>query len=140
MSNHEPFAPSQPTSAVRNTVGRGKEPTPQDRDGPAFDAALQEYCDKNYYQLLPIVAEKFNQEKEKNEKLKEKEAYSKGWAAEDEVCLHALTAVTNTPTRNTQRRSQKVRTAEVGIGNQNQGRKDQAGRRTTCPSHGYVKK
>ncbi|GKE67521.1 hypothetical protein Tco_1521682, partial [Tanacetum coccineum] len=32
MSNHEQLAPSQPTSAVRNTIGRGKEPTPQDRD------------------------------------------------------------------------------------------------------------
>nr|GEV56805.1 retrotransposon protein, putative, Ty3-gypsy subclass [Tanacetum cinerariifolium] len=31
MSNHEQPAPSQPTSAVRNTVGRGKEPTSQDR-------------------------------------------------------------------------------------------------------------
>nr|GEW35336.1 hypothetical protein [Tanacetum cinerariifolium] len=31
MSNHEQTAPSQPTSAVRNTVGRGKEPVTQDR-------------------------------------------------------------------------------------------------------------
>ncbi|GJX37239.1 hypothetical protein Tco_0250542 [Tanacetum coccineum] len=65
---------SQLTSAVRNTVGRGKEPTPQDRGGPASDAALQEYCDKNYNQLLPIIAEKFNKEKERNEKLKEVKA------------------------------------------------------------------
>ncbi|GJZ96700.1 hypothetical protein Tco_0669034 [Tanacetum coccineum] len=50
MSNHEQFAPSQPTSAVRNTIGRGKEPTPQDR------------------------AEQFNKEKEKNKKLKEVKA------------------------------------------------------------------
>ncbi|GJU74212.1 reverse transcriptase domain-containing protein [Tanacetum coccineum] len=71
MSNHERTTPSQPTSAVRNTVGRGKEPATQDRGGPASDAALREYCDKNYNQLLPIMAEKFNQEKEKSEKLKE---------------------------------------------------------------------
>ncbi|GJV05048.1 hypothetical protein Tco_1338617 [Tanacetum coccineum] len=71
MSNHEQSAPSQPTSAVQNTVGRGKEPTPQDRGGPASDAALREYCDKNYNQLLPIIEKKFNKEKEKNEKLKE---------------------------------------------------------------------
>nr|GEX32964.1 protein transport protein SEC24-like At3g07100 [Tanacetum cinerariifolium] len=32
--------------------------------------ALREYCDKNYNQLLPIMAEKFNKENEKNEKLK----------------------------------------------------------------------
>ncbi|GJT76633.1 hypothetical protein Tco_1043358 [Tanacetum coccineum] len=71
MSNHEQTTPSQPTSAVRNTVGRGKEPATHDRGGPASDAALREYCDKNYNQLLPIMAEKFNREKEKGEKLKE---------------------------------------------------------------------
>ncbi|GKB48512.1 hypothetical protein Tco_0899265 [Tanacetum coccineum] len=74
MSNHEQSASSQPTSAVWNTVGRGKEPTPQDRGGPASDAALWEYCDKNYNQLLPIIAEKFNKEKERNEKMKEVKA------------------------------------------------------------------
>ncbi|GJU59598.1 reverse transcriptase domain-containing protein [Tanacetum coccineum] len=58
-------------SAVRNTVGRGKEPATQDRGGPASDAALREYCDKNYNQLMPITAEKFDREKEKSEKLKE---------------------------------------------------------------------
>ncbi|GKC15339.1 hypothetical protein Tco_1012121, partial [Tanacetum coccineum] len=71
MSNHERTTPSQPTSAVRNTVGRGKEPDTQDRGGPASNTALQEYCDKNYNQLLPIMAEKFDREKEKSKKLKE---------------------------------------------------------------------
>ncbi|GJZ66740.1 hypothetical protein Tco_0623436 [Tanacetum coccineum] len=74
MSNPEQTAPSQPTSAVRNTVGRGKGPTLQGRDGPASDTALREYCDKNYNQLLPIIAEKFNKEKERNKKLKEVKA------------------------------------------------------------------
>nr|GEV96896.1 hypothetical protein [Tanacetum cinerariifolium] len=74
MSNPEQTAPSQPTSAVRNTTGRGKEPVTQDQGGPASDAALREYCDKNYNKLLPIMAEKFNQEKEKKEKLKELKA------------------------------------------------------------------
>ncbi|GJX60301.1 hypothetical protein Tco_0291691 [Tanacetum coccineum] len=74
ISNHEQSAPSQPTSAVRNTVGRRKEPTPQDRGGPASDAFLLEFCDKNYNQLLQIIAEKFNKEKERNEKLKEVKA------------------------------------------------------------------
>ncbi|GKF11647.1 hypothetical protein Tco_0049573 [Tanacetum coccineum] len=46
----------------------------QAQDGPASDAALREYCDKNYNQLLPIIAEKFNKEKERNEKLKEVKA------------------------------------------------------------------
>ncbi|GKC21188.1 hypothetical protein Tco_1023338 [Tanacetum coccineum] len=71
MSNHEHSAPIQPASDVRNTVGKGREPTPQDRGGLVSDAALREYCDKNYNQLLPIIAEKFNKEKERNEKLKE---------------------------------------------------------------------
>ncbi|GKC28663.1 reverse transcriptase domain-containing protein [Tanacetum coccineum] len=71
MSNHQRTTPSQPTSAVQNTVGRGTEPATQDRGGSASDAVLQEYCDKNYNQLLPIMAEKFNREKEKSEKLKE---------------------------------------------------------------------
>nr|GEV93901.1 hypothetical protein [Tanacetum cinerariifolium] len=74
MSNHEQSAPSQPTSAVRNTVGRGKEPTPQDRGRPASDATLREYYDKNYNQFLSIIAEKFNMEKERNGKLKEVKA------------------------------------------------------------------
>ncbi|GKE52981.1 hypothetical protein Tco_1488137 [Tanacetum coccineum] len=59
---------------MRNTTGRGKEPTSQERDKPASDAALREYCDKNYNQLLPIIDEKFNKEKEMNEKLKEVKA------------------------------------------------------------------
>ncbi|GJY81889.1 reverse transcriptase domain-containing protein [Tanacetum coccineum] len=74
MSNREQSAPSQPTSNMQNTVGKGKEPTPQGRDRPASDAALREYYDKNYNQLLPIIAEKFNKEKERNEKLKEVKA------------------------------------------------------------------
>nr|GEV26760.1 reverse transcriptase domain-containing protein [Tanacetum cinerariifolium] len=74
MSNHEQSAPSQHTPAVRNTVRKGKEPIPQDQGGPVSDAALREYCDKNYNQLLQIIAEKFNQEKGRNEKLKEVKA------------------------------------------------------------------
>nr|GEV21487.1 reverse transcriptase domain-containing protein [Tanacetum cinerariifolium] len=97
MSNREQSVPSQPTSAVRNTAGKGKEPVSQDRGGPASDAALREYCDKNYNQLMPIIAEKFNEEKERNKKLKE--AYSKGWETEKGVCPHAQTAKASTPTR-----------------------------------------
>nr|GEV28858.1 reverse transcriptase domain-containing protein [Tanacetum cinerariifolium] len=74
MSNHKQSVPSQPTSVVQNTVGKGKEPVTQDRGGPATDAALREYCDKNYNQLLPIMAEKFNHEKEITKKLKELKA------------------------------------------------------------------
>nr|GEW71801.1 reverse transcriptase domain-containing protein [Tanacetum cinerariifolium] len=89
MSNHEQTAPSQPTSAVRNTVGKRKEPTPQDQGRPTSDTTLREYCDKNYNQLLPIIAEKLNQEKERNDKLKEvkswlnfEERYRTSWYSE----------------------------------------------------------
>ncbi|GJS27551.1 hypothetical protein Tco_0488171 [Tanacetum coccineum] len=46
----------QPTSAMRNTLG--KEQISQGMDKPASDANLREYCDGNYHQLLPIIAEK----------------------------------------------------------------------------------
>ncbi|GJR25454.1 hypothetical protein Tco_1101686 [Tanacetum coccineum] len=68
MSTYEQTPLSQTTSAVRNTLG--KEQTSQDLGRPASDAALQEYCDKNYHQLLPIIAEKVHQEKVQQEKLK----------------------------------------------------------------------
>nr|GEX77027.1 reverse transcriptase domain-containing protein [Tanacetum cinerariifolium] len=74
MSNREQSAPCQPTPTVLNTVGKGKEPVSQDRGRPASDAALRESCDKNYNQLLPIIAKKFNEEKERNEKLKDVKA------------------------------------------------------------------
>ncbi|GJV59575.1 reverse transcriptase domain-containing protein [Tanacetum coccineum] len=50
-------------SAVRNTVEKGKEQTSRNSDRTAFDAALREYCDKHYHQLLPIIAKKVHQEK-----------------------------------------------------------------------------
>ncbi|GJZ08659.1 reverse transcriptase domain-containing protein [Tanacetum coccineum] len=39
-------------------------------NGPTSDAALREYCDKHYNQLLPILAEKMHQEKVQQEKIK----------------------------------------------------------------------
>nr|GEY03471.1 hypothetical protein [Tanacetum cinerariifolium] len=68
MSTNEQTTLSRPTSAVRNTLGTKQDP--QDLGKPAFDAALQKYCDRNCHQLLPIIAEKVNQEKGKQEKLK----------------------------------------------------------------------
>ncbi|GJY17201.1 hypothetical protein Tco_0388692 [Tanacetum coccineum] len=55
-------------SAVRNTLG--KDQVLQDLGRPASDAALREYCDRNYHKLLPIIAEKVHQEKVHQEKLK----------------------------------------------------------------------
>ncbi|GJR72598.1 putative RNA-directed DNA polymerase [Tanacetum coccineum] len=50
------YRPNPPTSVVRNTVG--KEQAPQDLVRPISDEALREYYDKNYHQILPIIAEK----------------------------------------------------------------------------------
>ncbi|GJT04588.1 hypothetical protein Tco_0839050 [Tanacetum coccineum] len=68
MSTNEQTPLSQPTSVVRNTLG--KEPVPQDPGRPIPDEALREYCDRNYHQILPIIAEKVHQEKVQQEKLK----------------------------------------------------------------------
>ncbi|GKE09452.1 hypothetical protein Tco_1413003, partial [Tanacetum coccineum] len=68
MSINEQTLLSQPTSVVRNTLG--KEPVPQDPGRPISDEALREYCDRNYHQILPIIAEKVHQEKAQQKKLK----------------------------------------------------------------------
>ncbi|GJT01283.1 hypothetical protein Tco_0822452 [Tanacetum coccineum] len=70
MSTHSGPSPTAPTSVVRNTVGREKEMPQGNLNGPASDAALREYYDKHYNQLLPILAEKVHQEKVHQEKLK----------------------------------------------------------------------
>ncbi|GJT55173.1 reverse transcriptase domain-containing protein [Tanacetum coccineum] len=70
MSTRSGPSPTTPTSAVRNTARQGKEISQGNLNGPASDAALREYCDKHYNQLLPILAEKMHQEKVQQEKLK----------------------------------------------------------------------
>ncbi|GKB76806.1 reverse transcriptase domain-containing protein [Tanacetum coccineum] len=70
MSMHSGSSPTAPTFVVRNTVGREKEISQGNLNGPVSDAALREYCDKHYNQLLPILAEKMHQEKVQQEKLK----------------------------------------------------------------------
>ncbi|GJZ32125.1 pectate lyase [Tanacetum coccineum] len=54
------------------------------------------------------------------------------------MCPHSQTATTSAPTRDIQKRCQKVKTTEAGIRNQDQ-RRNQVGRRMTCPSHGFRK-
>ncbi|GJX41247.1 hypothetical protein Tco_0256237 [Tanacetum coccineum] len=51
-------------------VGKGNEQTSKNSDRLVSDAALWEYCDKHYHQLLPTIAEKVHQEKVHQEKLK----------------------------------------------------------------------
>ncbi|GJR22533.1 hypothetical protein Tco_0971060, partial [Tanacetum coccineum] len=53
-------------SAVRNTRGRNG---PQGLEEPMSDEVLREMCDKNYHQLLPLIAEKMQKEKEQKDKL-----------------------------------------------------------------------
>ncbi|GKA20130.1 reverse transcriptase domain-containing protein [Tanacetum coccineum] len=53
-------------SVVRNTGGRSG---PQGLEEPTSDEVLRELCDKNYHQLLPLIAEKIKKEKEQQDKL-----------------------------------------------------------------------
>ncbi|GJW23412.1 hypothetical protein Tco_0034034 [Tanacetum coccineum] len=75
MSTHSGPSPTTNTSAVRNTMGRGKEKSQKNPNEPASDAALRVFCDKNYNQLLPILAEKMHQEKVQQDKLKAVKAH-----------------------------------------------------------------
>ncbi|GJU62416.1 reverse transcriptase domain-containing protein [Tanacetum coccineum] len=65
MNTHEQIT-NNPTSAVRNTGGRNG---PQGLEEPMSDEVLREMCDKNYHQLLPLIAEKMQKEKEQKDKL-----------------------------------------------------------------------
>nr|GEY12214.1 reverse transcriptase domain-containing protein [Tanacetum cinerariifolium] len=68
MSTNKQTSLSLPTSAVRNTLGR--EQASQNLVRPVPDEDLREYCDKNYHQILPIIAKTLHQEKVQQEKLK----------------------------------------------------------------------
>ncbi|GKC89805.1 hypothetical protein Tco_1150454 [Tanacetum coccineum] len=70
MSTNKQTPLSQPMSVMRNTLG--KEQVQQNLGGSISEEALREYCDKNYHQILPIIAEKVHQEKVQQEKLKDK--------------------------------------------------------------------
>ncbi|GJY13399.1 reverse transcriptase domain-containing protein [Tanacetum coccineum] len=66
MSTLEQHTPTIPTFAVRNTGGRRG---PQGLEEPTSDEVLRELCDKNYHQLLPLITEKMQKEKEQQDKL-----------------------------------------------------------------------
>ncbi|GKC61652.1 reverse transcriptase domain-containing protein, partial [Tanacetum coccineum] len=71
MSTHEQHTPTVPTSTVRNTEGRSG---PQRLEEPTPDEVLRELCDKNYQQLLPLIDEKMQKEKEQQDKINEVKA------------------------------------------------------------------
>ncbi|GJS61128.1 hypothetical protein Tco_0655912 [Tanacetum coccineum] len=73
MSNHEQPTPSHPKSDVRNTIGKNKQ-IPQDSVRTTSAVDLEEFCEKHYEKLLPIMADKYEYEKRKKEKLEEVKA------------------------------------------------------------------
>ncbi|GJY55232.1 hypothetical protein Tco_0446896 [Tanacetum coccineum] len=70
MSNQEQPTPSHPKSDVRNTAGKNKQ-TPQDSARTTSAVDLEEFCEKHYEKLLPFMADKYEYEKKKKEKLEE---------------------------------------------------------------------
>ncbi|GJT78637.1 hypothetical protein Tco_1045362 [Tanacetum coccineum] len=56
MSNHEQPTPSHPKSDVRNTAGKNKQ-TSQGSGRTTSVVDLEEFCEKHYEKLLPIMAE-----------------------------------------------------------------------------------
>ncbi|GJY27607.1 hypothetical protein Tco_0403374 [Tanacetum coccineum] len=73
MSNHEQPTPSHPRSDVRNTIRKDKQ-TPQGSARTTSAVGLEEFCEKHYEKLLPIMADKYEYEKRKKEKLEEVKA------------------------------------------------------------------
>ncbi|GJX76177.1 hypothetical protein Tco_0322988 [Tanacetum coccineum] len=61
-----------PTSSINefSWSSTGGKSGPQNLEEPASNEALRELCDKNYHQLLPLIAEKMQKEKEQQDKLK----------------------------------------------------------------------
>ncbi|GJZ30547.1 hypothetical protein Tco_0575594 [Tanacetum coccineum] len=70
MSNHEQPTPNHPQSNVWNTVGKDKQ-TPQGSARTTSAVDLEEFCEKHYDKLLPILADKYEYEQRKKEKLEE---------------------------------------------------------------------
>ncbi|GJY43614.1 reverse transcriptase domain-containing protein [Tanacetum coccineum] len=70
MSNHKQPTPSHPKSDVWNTTRKNKQ-TPHDSVRTTSAVDLEEFCEKYYEKLLPIMADKYKYEKKKKEKLEE---------------------------------------------------------------------
>ncbi|GJS76876.1 reverse transcriptase domain-containing protein [Tanacetum coccineum] len=141
MSEQAELNLTLPTSAVRNTVRKGKEQTSKNSDRPALDATLHEYCDKYYHQLLPIIVEKFHQEKVQQEKLKEVKARlnfegcSKRNSRFQEVSQHSLSRTPNVRGKHQKgRRSESPRHRKIGKERRDGGVFNRLGaRKRMCP-------
>ncbi|GKE12727.1 reverse transcriptase domain-containing protein [Tanacetum coccineum] len=73
MSNHEQPTPSHPKSDVWNMEGKDKQ-TPQGSARTTSAIDLEEFCEKHYEKLLPIMVDKYENEQRKKEKLEEVKA------------------------------------------------------------------
>ncbi|GJZ68911.1 hypothetical protein Tco_0632461 [Tanacetum coccineum] len=103
MSTHEQIT-NNPTSAVRNTGGRNG---PQGLEEPMSDEILREMCDKNYHQLLPLIAEKMQKEKEQKDKLNAVKArliYGEESGIKIRSCEESHYSESKTPTARTEPR------------------------------------
>ncbi|GKC15298.1 reverse transcriptase domain-containing protein [Tanacetum coccineum] len=87
---------------------------------------------------MPIIAEKFNKEKERNKKLKEVKARLnfEGCSRTSRYSVSRTMSTKEHEKRHKSRCSQKARIVEADTRSQDQGRRNQVGRRMTCPSHG----
>nr|GEV55386.1 reverse transcriptase domain-containing protein [Tanacetum cinerariifolium] len=160
MSTNEQTPVSQPTSAVRNTLRR--EQAPQNLVRPVPDEDLRECCDKNYHQILQIIAEKLHQEKKKEPQGKVgtqgclNQVHKPGTEArlfqitkgegsgkkdgvqkigERKHKLLPRNIVTKESILEERKQSQKAKEVQEGTGSQNQRSKSQAWR-MTYPNHG----
>nr|GEW85216.1 reverse transcriptase domain-containing protein [Tanacetum cinerariifolium] len=131
-------------------------------DKPPSDAALREYCDKNYHQLLPIIAEKVHQEKVQQEKLKAVKAclnfeevsqhFESGTPSERRDLRKRLGSRHicsvfgspeprrgrhESPRKRGQKLYQKARVAQEDTESQDQRNKGQALKMRIYPSHGF---
>nr|GEU71559.1 hypothetical protein [Tanacetum cinerariifolium] len=91
MSKSVERAPTLADSAVRNTAGKESKQTTDGTVGSMLDEKLREFRDRHSNQILPLMAEKFHQEKLQAYRLvcrwgKGKRMSSRGWAKGKKAC------------------------------------------------------
>ncbi|GJS25900.1 hypothetical protein Tco_0486520 [Tanacetum coccineum] len=152
MSTRFGLSPITNTSVVRNTVGRGKEKSQENLNEPVSDASLREFCDKNYNQMLPILAEKMHQEKSATREAEGIQGVSHITAAaetpkaiirvfaheERNPLLRGIKTETHTHVR--EEGCQKARIVQENTGNLNLKSKSQVWMMRTYPNHGYARR
>nr|GEW26390.1 reverse transcriptase domain-containing protein [Tanacetum cinerariifolium] len=118
---------------MRNTLR--KEQISQDIDKPASDAALREYCNRNYHQLLSIIAEKVHQEKGHQ---------AEGRISEKRFGSRRIRSVFRSPEQGVadlgRKPCQKAKVAQEGTESQGQKSKGQALRMTIYPAMAKVER